>query len=195
MKRILFVLFCLLPGLTTAETFPALYDVTGVAADDVLNVRANSSASAAKVGELAHNAQNIEVVRVRNGWGLVNVGETAGWTSMRFLARQEEGDYALARALSCFGTEPYWSLKILQGSEARFYDPDGSTGYHAGLLQVSKNRTDRFAFAAQSLLAVIGRATCSDGMSDRQYGLTIDLWPDATNSMEFYSGCCTMADF
>ena len=138
------LLFCL-PALALAQTYPALHDVTGVAADDTLNIRSGPGASAEKIGELAHDARDIEIMprRGRLGSPQQRASAPAG-CRCAYLARQEEGDYALNRELSCFGTEPFWSLRILQGSEARFYHPDGSIGYTAGLLQVSLNRTDGF---------------------------------------------------
>ena len=72
-----------------AETFPALYSVTGVAGDDVLNIRLEPDATAEAVGSLPPDATNIEVVGLSpdGGWGQVIAGEAAGWIKMEFLAR------------------------------------------------------------------------------------------------------------
>src|SRR5690606_13209788 len=49
-----------------------LFDVTGVAASDRLNVRGMPEASSSIRSELAPDAKGVEVVAVRSGWGLVN---------------------------------------------------------------------------------------------------------------------------
>ena len=119
MMRALAVWLALLPGFALAESLPALYDVTGVAAGDVLNVRSDSHAAGAKLGELAYDATDVEVVRQRNGWALVNVGEGAGWVSMRYLAGQPGQDgNTLSPPAWCTGTEPFWSLELLPGWHA-----------------------------------------------------------------------------
>ncbi len=65
--------FCLLwlPGLALAQSFPALYDVTGVASDDVLNVRAAPNANAQVIAALGPKATQVEVVRTDTSghWG------------------------------------------------------------------------------------------------------------------------------
>jgi uncharacterized protein YgiM (DUF1202 family) len=77
--RLLAVLLCLwaLPALATQEAWPALHDVSGVAADDVLNIREAPDASAAIIGKLKPDAENVEVIRPddHHSWGLVNTGE------------------------------------------------------------------------------------------------------------------------
>ncbi|MFD2813860.1 SH3 domain-containing protein [Paracoccus aerius] len=64
------------PALATQEyILPTLFDVTGVASDDVLNIRAEPNAKAAIIGTLAPDAFRIEVVEERQGWARVNTGE------------------------------------------------------------------------------------------------------------------------
>ncbi|WP_165759857.1 SH3 domain-containing protein [Falsiruegeria litorea] len=173
---------------------PQLHDVTGVAADDVLNVRASASASSEKISELAHNATNVEVVdRSPDGkWGLVNSGEASGWVSFRFLAPQAENpDVPIARKLSCSGTEPFWTLEVEQGAQARF---DGlglqAMSMTADVMQQARGRIDRFSLTVGlSGVAMVRVQQCSDGMSDRAYGLDVDyLHQDGA----LYSGCCSL---
>jgi uncharacterized membrane protein len=194
MIRAAALLFCLLlPGLASAQSWPALHDVTGVAAGDVLNIRAEPRAAAERVGALAHDARAVEVVQVRGGWGLVNSGEGAGWVSMRYLAPRVSGDHALTRHITCFGTEPFWSLDITQGQTLRLSSPgDGDRTFPAGLLQPSANRSDRFVLRGGQLTAVIAHGACTDGMSDRQFGLTIDMLPDDGDDTRLLSGCCSL---
>lgn len=85
MKPLFALLFSLIASAAAAtfDAWPALYDVSGVASDDVLNIRAEPSADAPIIGTLAHDATNVEIIRDgENGWGLVNTDEgTAGYPS------------------------------------------------------------------------------------------------------------------
>lgn len=91
-------------GLTAAvhaSPAPVPMSVTGVAADDVLNLRAEPWADARKVGELPPDATGVEasrcvaVLRERivpegtagaSRWCRVSLGAQAGWANARFLA-------------------------------------------------------------------------------------------------------------
>ncbi|GAB5438674.1 COG3650 family protein [Falsiruegeria mediterranea] len=194
MMRFWVILLALWPGAIWAVTLPQLHDVTGVASDDVLNVRQEAGASSDKVAELAHDATNVEVVdRSPDGkWGLVNSGEVSGWVSLRYLAPHAENpDVPIGRTLSCSGTEPFWSLEIEQGHQARF---DGlglqAVSMTADILQQARGRTDRFSLTVGlSGVAMVRAQQCSDGMSDRAYGLDVDyLHQDGV----LYSGCCNL---
>ena len=197
MKHFLTAFLLAFSAAAAAQDLPALYSVTGVAADDVLNIRAAPSASAAMRGSYAPGEAGIEVTaRDETGrWGRVNLGESAGWVSMRYLQITEPGpDVQLARRLHCSGTEPFWSLEIEQGRRAVFRTPDGAQQLHPGTgrLVPARGRPDRFAIGlGGGAAAVIRRAECKDGMSDQAYGLGIDLlMTDA--GLTLYSGCCSL---
>ncbi|MHA6326318.1 COG3650 family protein [Roseivivax sp. CAU 1753] len=177
-----------------AQDLPALYDVTGVAAGDVLNLRDAPSASANQIGSLAPDARDIEVTAIQSGWGRVNVDEGAGWASLAFLARVSgQWPDGLPDAQTCFGTEPFWSLGLADGSfDFEHFDKGVQSG-PITLRTRASGRPDRFAYAGPAsgrrAILIMGRAECSDGMSDRLYGLTGDfLLGDA-----LYSGCCSVA--
>ncbi len=192
------LIWCAMAVAAFAEPFPRLYDVTGVAADDVLNIRADPSGSSAIIGQLTPQQQNIEVMAsdASGKWGLVNVGERSGWVAFRFLhATTGNEDYALAPELSCRGNEPYWSLDVNQGQSAEFSSLTGETkSYPVGKISVGTGRTDRFLLGlGQSSVAVISREMCSDGMSDRDFALRIDLVTSADGQQSLLSGCCSIA--
>jgi hypothetical protein len=115
MRRLLAALLLLATPAAAQDALPILADVTGVAADDVLNVRAAPNAGAEIVGTLAPDMRGVEVAGLdpSGGWGLVNSGERAGWAAMRFLAPRADvwRAGALPEGLTCFGTEPFWSLR------------------------------------------------------------------------------------
>lgn len=183
-----------------ADAFPAFFNVTGVAVEDVLNVRASPSTSASIIAKLSHDDQNIEVVRhdPDGEWGLVNIGETAGWVSLRFLERASgQVDDQLPRPLICTGTEPFWSLQIGNSNAAELLRP-GDTPVGITLLDpvTASNRTDRYAIFGQSEESVytfiFHRNMCSDGMSDRAYGLSVDLFLTEKSGVNYVTGCCSL---
>jgi len=179
-----------------AFELPAFYAVRDVAPDDVLNVRAAPSVAAEVIGTLAPDARNIEVTALSadGRWGEINVDERSGWTSMRFLTRT--AGMATPLRAQCFGTEPFWSLTI--DGNATFDSASGADFTFGVTAQVSSaNRTDRRAVLGRGpiggLSATIAAQSCSDGMSDRAYGLSIDAVLDLqTGGPRLISGCCSL---
>lgn len=196
MIRILFV-FLMMPSLLWANDFPALFDVSGVASNDVLNVRAEGAASAPIVGMLAHDANDVEVVALSGNWGQINTGETSGWVSMRYLAAQEPNpDYALAQRLSCYGTEPFWSAEFVQGQKVTFSSPEGSYETPgAGLMIPASGVPGLWAMAYSDSVATFRREMCSDGMSDRMFGLSVALFKRHAGEVALFSGCCSITSY
>lgn len=196
--RWLVTVLCLLAGSVSAQTYPALHDVTGVAANDVLNIRQAPDAASEIVGTLAPDQKDVEVMTALPGgeWGLVNTGESSGWVAMRFLQRHDESDYALARQLTCFGTEPFWTLAITQGEGASLITPEHTRAVSgADLLQSGFGRTDRFYMGfADGQVMIIRRGLCSDEMTDRAYGLEVDFltYDDEFGGTALLTGCCSI---
>ena len=70
------------------QEIPAImYRVTGVASDDVLNIRTEPSARSPIMGSFNHRARSIEVIGVDSGsrWVLVLFGSQTGWVHGAFL--------------------------------------------------------------------------------------------------------------
>ncbi len=199
MLRFLVLLLALSAPAVAQESYPRLHDVTGVAADDTLNVRASPSSKAPVVGELAFDAKAIEVMREENGWGLINVHEQTGWAYLRYLAPRVDGDLANVASLSCYGTEPFWGLDIHPGQTARLSTPDGISGltFHVGsmrrLYAPLMKHTILGTGAESDLSVVITQANCNDGMSDREYVLDATVFLSGAETRA-YSGCCQLAD-
>lgn len=194
------IAYALMVVSVSAQSLPALYDVTGVASNDVLNVRDAPSGQGTILGALAYNQTNVEVVeRSANGnWGRVNINEGSGWVSLNYMQAQGGTSYALTRVLSCSGTEPFWSLSVTQGQTAQLRTPDGApVTYNVGLLNGVWGRPDRWVLSGtaggnMSLTAVARRQSCSDGMSDRHFGIDFDVVLRGANSIDAYSGCCSL---
>lgn len=184
----------------TAQSLPQLYDVTGVEAGDTLNVRASDSASAEIIGTLARDAQAVEVIAVNDAgtWGQVNTAESAGWVNLRYLAERgvHIDHYNLPDGLFCMGTEPFWSAQNT-GGQFHYDTPDAPARDMAiwmaqdSGIEGDLRRMVQFAGTTGPGMAFIYPSTCSDGMSDRAYGLSISLMtaPDAP----LLSGCCTLS--
>ncbi len=203
MKR-LACCMALLAGPALAETaLPALHDVAGVAANDVLNIRAEPNGSSPIIGMLGPSQTGIEVVHTNESgnWALVNTGEMSGWVSLTFLKPQDNSPwYALESIIQCNGTEPFWSLKISPNDKtAHIVTPDeegpemdlaatwpGTAWNPVAALQMATDEG--------SAMAVIRANACSDGMSDRAYGLSVDVFSSGTTAAvaSAMRGCCTL---
>ncbi len=184
-----------------AQALPAFYDVSGVAPDDVLNVRAGPGVGNSIVAKLTANARFIEVVAFDESreWARVNVDETSGWVALRFLDRRpDQPDDQLPRPLMCAGTEPFWSLDIARTATATLDRMDDDPISVATLDPVtSENRTDRYAIFGQAQTQVFTfmfqRDACTDGMSDRAYGMSVDLFVTEDSGVTYLTGCCNLA--
>ena len=177
-----------------APALPQLYDVTGVSADDHLNIRALPDATSDIIGRLAADATDVEVtaLSLAGQWGRINHQEQTGWVAFRYLAPR-----AVAPGLSelsCFGTEPFWTMN---------FDPDGvlflSTPERSEIhpvtspIPVAGIGTDTF-FGLQfdwlldgvPATGLILPGQCNDGMSDRRYALN---FVGLTTGLK---GCCTL---
>lgn len=196
-KRIAIILSLLLPVAAQAQQFPALYQVTGVASDDTLNVRQEPNARSMIVDQLMPYAFNIEVVRLSDDskWGLISAGEWMGWVSMRYMQRVENATPGeVPRPMICGGTEPFWSLGMYPRG-AEFSSPDdgrrdltvlneaaGWQGY-AALFEEGPtlNRT-----------LTIERGYCDDGMSELEFGFRAVLFNQTPQGDSVMFGCCSM---
>lgn len=182
-----------------AQELPALFDVIGVESDDVLNIRTSPTSGAGILGEFGPVQRDIEVLQLSdNGkWGLVNIGESTGWTFMRYLIRQP-GDGLMDGNLTCFGTEPFWDLSVSNGANAVFTSMEGNhLTFHLDEMIPAAGYSNRVAFVGRSpskeqMSATAHRTICSDGMSDRQYGLEIDLLLREASGLRYLTGCCSL---
>ncbi|MCI2400107.1 peptide-binding protein [Aliiroseovarius subalbicans] len=180
------------------DTMPALYDVTGVASDDVLNIRQSPAASSDLVGSLAPNAIGVEVIRLSDtgSWGLVNTQEWAGWVSMRFMARHpDQGLFPMPA--TCFGTEPFWSMTLPKAGPVAFKSAAGENySFQTKTTMTANGMPYRYSVVADgsdgTMHSVISRSACNDGMSDMEFGLTIDVILRAAAGYTHYSGCCSL---
>ena len=194
--------FCLLAGAACAEGLPAFYSVTGVSADDRLNLRAAPNVQGAILGALEPDARGVEVIRFSEDgkWAQLNLSEGVAWASARYLAREEGPEWWQGEtALSCHGTEPFWSLVYAPEAGASFT----AMGQEAQPLAIAWSALPqgghlgvlgwRFAGEGAEGFATLRRELCSDGMSDRLYGITLDLFLAGSGAPLGLRGCCALA--
>lgn len=182
------------------ELFPAFYEVTGVASDDVLNVRAGTGASHPIIEALAYNDRHIEIVSLSSDgkWGLIGYPGGSGWASMRYLKRQNgQTGSDLPRPLSCGGNEPFWG--ILFGAHSNEFSEPGQMPHN--LATVWQGIPDgmqpvaygvKMADGGDEISAVITRRECSDGMSEKAYGFEINALLSGSLGTRMLAGCCTL---
>lgn len=183
-----------------ADEFPALFRVTGVAANDVLNIRTEPSASGAIIGFLAPGAEGIEVVALSEDgrWGRVNTGEQAGWSHMRYLTPEGGPVWRSGEVpLGCYGTEPFWRADFFLPSHRAEFDGINEGSFElvtdAGALPGTRfppTLAIPFAGARQGMAVLRGEA-CNDGMSDRDFGISILIY--WRGEREGLAGCCVLA--
>lgn len=183
------------PAQATQEyILPTLFDVTGVSYGDSLNIREAPNAKARIVGRFARDATRIEVVEERAGWARVNTGEGSGWSSMRYLAYRTDvwPEGALPAAYQCFGTEPFWNLRHEAGQMV-LSGPDMSDESHAvqSVLVTGVFRDPMRAVVAEGLTLVATPQLCSDGMSDRLFGLRASVVLHGATP-RLLDGCCSI---
>lgn len=197
---VLFFLMAVSASILRADDLPAFYDVAGVAQNDVLNVRETPDLTSRILTTLTHDTTDLEVVArsADGGWAQINIDEQTGWISLQFLARQPGQPAAtLPRPLSCFGTEPFWSLTVPRDGPAEMTRIDAEPVPIETLEPVtSANQTDRYAVFGQGservFTFIFHRDQCFDQMSDRAYGMSVDIFMTEDSGVSYVTGCCNL---
>ncbi|MEE9426829.1 MAG: SH3 domain-containing protein [Paracoccaceae bacterium] len=179
---------------------PALHDVSGVSSTDTLNVRQGPGVSHPIIQALDHNQRSVSILQTSEDgkWGMIGFGEGIGWVSMRYLSLQAGQDFqALPQPLNCYGTEPGWALEIDRSfaSFNDFSEPEQSLalnwqGTAAGMQPYAYGV--RLSGEGQEIQAVITRAQCDDGMSDRMFGFDIHAILSGSLGNRMFTGCCSL---
>lgn len=180
-----------------ADVFPAAYQAHDVPENDVLNIRAEPSATAVSVGEIGRFAINVEVLALSpdGKWGKVGIPSGNGWVSMRYLEATPTADpYEVPRPMSCFGTEPFWNIGLYPRG-AEYNSPD--TGAVPMTVVGEMVAPQGFLVSLEegptlNRTMIITREACGDGMSDRQFGFSARMFLEAPDGNAVYSACCTL---
>lgn len=180
------------------------YQVHGVAADDVLNVRATPAPAAEKIGTLAPGETGIAGTGNRasyqsEDWVEIRTEAVTGWVNGRYLTRIMPHESALAddnifhEPLSCHGTEPFWGLTV----EGRTGQLDSLADGKWQITFNNQRRTSSMIPAwaiegqtpdgAPATVIVEQAEACSDGMSDISYLYSVYVH---LRGGPFLNGCC-----
>lgn len=191
------VVICLLvfATATQAQQLAERFAVKGVAADDMLNVRAGPSASSVVIGSLPPLTPNVEVMGTQSNWAKIPFGETNGWVSMRYLAPNPAPANEIPRPLQCAGTEPFWDIRFGPRGE-EYNELASSERRDLTVVRELVAETGYFIEIKDGLMVqrflTITAAQCSDGMSDRRYSMSATLFIQTPNGNTVQSGCCTL---
>ncbi|MEL6646105.1 MAG: SH3 domain-containing protein [Pseudomonadota bacterium] len=183
----LFFAFWLLAVPAAAQNFtqlPAVADVVNVREGLELNVRVGPGTQFEAIGRLPRFERALEVTAVTPSWARINFGEGVGWVSRNFVVESPT-----PQGLSCFGNEPFWSADVVNDGiiwttpEVRLEDP-GAT-----ILDGTAGRAMVMTLEGQTTTILITEGQCSDGASDRIYGLNATAVLGRTGVVP---GCCSV---
>ena len=195
MMRLISILLVTLYGtFASAQSLPERFMVTDVANDDILNIRGEPDSSSDIIGEFGPYTLNVEILRVMDGWGYTGAGERSGWVSMRYLTPNPIPANELPRPLACFGTEPFWDVTFYpRGAE---YNSMGENRRDLTITRESVAPNGYVVEAEESptltRTMVITGLSCNDGMSDRNFGISISMFTESPGGNSVQTGCCTM---
>jgi uncharacterized membrane protein len=191
-------------GGAAAQTLalPTLADVNPAAAGVTLEVREGPSLEAAAIGALEPGAQGVEIVALdpTGNWGRVNLGEASGWIELGALTPRAEvwPEGGLPAGLRCFGTEPFWTVRP-EGDALVETTPESETrmaltaalgtGAPGDLRRVLVGEAED----GTRITLVVAPEACSDGMSDRAFGVRADLVRGSPDGVAYLAGCCSIA--
>lgn len=181
-----------------AASAPTYVDVTGVAANDTLNVRAAPDAKSEDIGDLPPDATGIEIGAVdeTGAWGRIIWHEGNGWISLAFTTPSPLASLpgtTIPTGLLCIGTEPFWSARFTGSSVVMSsMEATQSTARHADTLHASgRTWPQTLIYVGQSaVIATLRPLDCSDTMSDRTYPWTTDMLLQDPTGRTLLSGCC-----
>lgn len=190
------------PDAARADRFE--YRVSGVAADDVLNLRARvpgvEKVSATRVlarippgaGGLLGTGTTEMIGSSR--WYEVRFGATIGWVNGRFLAPASSAlEPALTGGFFCAGADPFWSLRIA-GSEAELTEA-GRAPHRLAVAARGPGPepaaiTLSLAGEAGARVDIRHREWCRDGVSSLDYSFETRVTPAV--GPRILRGCCSL---
>jgi uncharacterized membrane protein len=147
-----------------------VYQVTGVAPGDVLNIRRAPSASAPVVGTIAPVADFVLLHERRGAWARVEHRGMTGWVAARFLELRDLDAAPGDGAWVCYGTEPFWTLWLEEG-QITYRDDLGAERVPLADVAPSANEPGRVWMfpvpVREPFRALIqSGGLCNDGMSE-----------------------------
>lgn len=204
-SKVLIIVWMLFSFSMVSADSVSVFSVTGVDADDYLNVRQAPDTQSPIVTLIPYDGVGIrrldgeESVGTQTWWRIKWEGKQ-GWVNKRYLSSPDTTDAQPSSdakddskmALHCGGNEPFWGIKITK--KQLIYSPFEGDILNLPIMfnKTSENNTSLAAVFAEkagnSVMAVLQKVeACSDGMSDIDYPYSISA---VINNKNFYSGCC-----
>lgn len=208
MRRLGMLLLVLVAATPAKGAQPGYHKVAGVAAGDVLNIRAEPDGKSEVLGSLKPGAAPVEVLEIveKDGaaWGRVHAADSDGYVAMQFLATISVpviGETLIPQGLACTGTEPFWNV-TLSTEKGLVYSAMAQDGFALPIkfAKTAIGRSHRFSIVAGDgktrATAMLGRnEECSDGMSGRNFSWRIDMLVERGGDAGFpqlHEGCCQL---
>lgn len=196
MKTFATVILMCLAGAVSAQEFPALYNVTGIADDNELKVRTRPTEEGTVIGSMAHDATNVEVIEEEKGWGRVNHDGLSGWVPLAPMRRKAGTQMPEGEHFKCFGTEPVWSAAVTQGDQLLLTRPDDNDKvFNVGHLATTVTREHPHALLGSKLgenvTLVMTHEICTDGISHYRFGFSAKMVVGGYET-QVYTGCCSL---
>lgn len=185
------LLAALLSPMAAAQV--SYHQITGVETGDVLNIRSAPSPGADIIGGLKPGEAPVEVLQMQDGWAEIVAGGQPGWISTTYLQDYKLSrfpDTSLPEELICAGTEPFWSFA--PGHDVAFLET-GAVQQNPSVTLMAPSQNDRTITRlelGETGDITILQTSCSDGMSDANYGWSAILHLTEDNRSEVFSGCC-----
>ncbi|PZX15495.1 SH3 domain-containing protein [Celeribacter halophilus] len=179
---------------------PAVFTVTGVAADDMLWVRDAPSVTGARLGGLTPNSVVSLNARASEDWGQITLNGQIGYVHMGYLTRAAESGgtttvNGFPLGLTCRGTEPFWTLTIAQDRSVEYTSLINGADPITSLTQTTPaiGGGYPYTFGAQRYSGTLDQTSCSDGMSDITYSMSLILNRAISGGQtETLYGCCNV---
>lgn len=171
--------------------------VVNVTDNDTLNLRAYTQSQSEIIYKIPHDAANLLKIGEEDNWIKVSYRGFKGWVYSKYVTDAKHLSIAAAFGgeLFCIGTEPHWNIET-KGYSATFSKySDKKNLVINDIVRKSANEDNTWMSALANAdnspgnyTAVLEKTnSCSDGMSDETYPLSIKMIDDKT---QLISGCC-----
>ncbi|MFW2586844.1 SH3 domain-containing protein [Sagittula sp. SSi028] len=183
-----------------SQVSPGYYTVSGVAQNDRLNVRAAPNAGSDIVSSLAPGASVFVNGPATGNWVSVSVNGQSAYVNARFLTRQSSQSGSQTAngfplGVTCRGTEPFWTLSIADDRSVTYTELNSGADPMVSLVQTTPASGGGypFAFVAGPYTGSLDQQSCSDGMSDTSYSMTISFDRLLSGGVPgTHYGCCNL---
>lgn len=108
---------------------------------------------------------------------------------------QENNDFKDGYDFTCFGTEPFWNVKISEGRDISFDIMGNQMKFTTGAPEYTEIAKDEFSYSASSdkysIKVTVKKSECGDGMSDNiyPYSVSADVTDKASGKLTVFNGC------